>query len=522
MPRLIVLLVSAAALLMSTAAVASEQSKLLYSRGLVDFHAGRYTEALRLFDQAVQADPNDPYALYYRGVTRGRLGDYDGAVSDLSGALARKNDLEQARLELGVALVQVGKYHEAETWLMQAQKVADTDAQASLFLGIAQLRLGQTDEARANFARAASLDSTLQLAARYYTGVADYRDGRWADAQEHFNYVVATNPSSDMGREAAAFLLDMRYGRGSRYQLYGAVGFSYDSNVVLAAGGQPLPFGISRQSDGSANISVGGKYALWQSPKAQFLVGYDFYQSLYFNLTDFNLMDNAPSAQMLADVGPVQVGLLGRYDYELLHLESFLQEVNALPWVTVPEGNFGNTQVYFRFRWQDFFDNARINGQPVFFSLLTGNNYAPGIRQFVYLGSQDRYVFAGYRYDNQVPQSPDLASQAFGYEGNQVEIGIGWLFPYEISVEVANAYHHEQYGNASKLQVSGTPSNEPPVVVGPRRHDNDNRPTVILRKQLNTYLAVVGAYYGTFNDSNKPAFQYTRQIGSIALEARFP
>ena len=50
-------------LVASGAALASEQSERLYSRGLVDFHAGRYAEALKLFDQAVQADPNDPYAL---------------------------------------------------------------------------------------------------------------------------------------------------------------------------------------------------------------------------------------------------------------------------------------------------------------------------------------------------------------------------------------------------------------------------------------------------------------------------
>ena len=36
-----------------------------------------------LFEQAVQADPNDAYALYYRGVTHGRLGDYDAAATDL-------------------------------------------------------------------------------------------------------------------------------------------------------------------------------------------------------------------------------------------------------------------------------------------------------------------------------------------------------------------------------------------------------------------------------------------------------
>jgi tetratricopeptide (TPR) repeat protein len=165
--RLVLLLIFP---LIGGVAAASEQSELLYSRGLVEFHAGRSDKALQLFDQAVQADGADVYARYYRGVTQGRLGNYAAAVSDLRSVLAAKPDLNQGALELGVALVQTAAYKEAIPWLERAQSVASLDADASFFLGLAELRLGQLDAARRNFERAGR-NPELGLASRYYEGI---------------------------------------------------------------------------------------------------------------------------------------------------------------------------------------------------------------------------------------------------------------------------------------------------------------------------------------------------------------
>ena len=245
-------------ILVSSAALASEQSERLYSRGLVDFHAERYADALKLFEQAVQADPNDPYALYYRGVTHGRLGDYNAAVTDLRAAVAKKPDLAQAPLELGGALVQAGNNRDAVPWLEAAQRDPASDGQASLFLGIAQLRLGDLEAARVNLTRAATADPTLVVPARYYQGVIDYRAGSSADAQAHFSYVAGTSPDSAIGHEAAAFLERMRLsGVPPPYQLYGGVGFQYDSNVVLAPSDEALKqqLAISKQADGRFTLN---------------------------------------------------------------------------------------------------------------------------------------------------------------------------------------------------------------------------------------------------------------------------
>jgi len=508
MMRAASLLAIAAVLVSRGAADASEDSKRLASRGLVAFHAHSYTEALRLFERAVEADANDSYALYYRGVTRARLADYTGAITDLQAVIARKVALRQAPLELGVAMIQAGQYREAVPWLEQAQSIPRVEARASLFLGIAQLRLGETYAAARSFERAAQ-SPPVRLAARYYQGVVAYQEGNWLRAEEHFMYVDATSPDSEMGHEAAQFLLKIRQTKRPIAEVYGALAFQYDSNVVLApsngadADEALTELGISGQGDGSAAILVGGSYVPWRTDIAELSVGYEFYQSLHFKLHEFNIQDHRPRAQLFVNAGPVQIGLEGRYDYYLLDTDSFLSEVDGLPWVEIPEADFGRAEVYYRIRHRDFVKQE--------YSLRDGLNNAVGGRQFFYLGAPDRYVSLSYQFDDEDPSKTSVDAKQFAYDGNQVGVGIGWTLPAAVAAEGTFTYRNEQYNSASE---NVSPNNG-------RRMDDDYEFVVALRKQLNEFLGVTVAYDGTIDNSNKTVFDYDRHIVSVGVDARF-
>jgi len=481
---------------------ASEQSTRLYSRGLVEFHQGRYQAALQLFDQAVAADPQDSYARYYRAVTRGRLHDLNGAITDLRAALAVKPDFDQAALELGVALVQTGALREAIPWLKQAQRDPDADAHASLFLGLAQLRLNQLPEARKNLQRAAK-DPRQALAVTYYQGVLEYREGNPSAAEEHFATVAHSGEQSEIQHQAELFLKVIREAAYAKFQLSGAVGFQYDSNVVLAPNSDVIKeaAGISNQADGLATFAVSGAYELWRHKQTQLSVGYDFYQSLHFRLTEYNLQDNGPSIQLATTVGPVQFGVLGRYDYYLLSTDSFLQEGIALPWVTVIEPR-GRTEFFYRMRRRDFKQKA--------YWVRNAFNHSTGVRQFVYVDTPGRYLSLAYRFDHEDPinNHPSLNADQYEYDGHEVAVGVGWTFPFDVSGEATYLYRHENYAPESD-----------------GRHDNQDQIIVLARRPLTPHLTAVIGYYGTINHSNNDAgdrrFQYNRHVGSVALEARF-
>jgi len=481
--------------------VASERSEQLYARGLVDFHAGRYQDALTLFQQAVDADPRDAYARYYRGVTYGRMGNYAAAEADLRAALEAHPQLEQAALELGIVLVKQDKFADAVPWLTTAQANPATYGEASLFLGIAQLRLNQLDAADVSFERA-SRTAALVLAAQYYRGLVAYRQQRADAARQHFTAVTEQSPDSAMGREAAIYLERLRGGAptsGKPWVAYGSFALQYDTNVTLEPndGDVAAAAGFTTgQSDGSAVLTAGAAYAPLRTKDMELLVGYEFYQSLYFNLDEFDLQDHRPSVQFLYRAGRVQLGLAARYDYYLLNTDSYFQGVNALPTATVAEGDFGETQVYFRYRWRDYYLSP-------FRGVLDGNNYSPGVLQHIFLGESDRYVSLGYRFDAQVPTTTRGA--AFGYDGNEVVAGLTWPFPsIAANSDFAFTYRHRDYDAASN-----------------GRMDNEYLLTLLLEKRLTEQLSLVVGYLGIFNDSNNSLFSYTRQIVSAGVEARF-
>jgi Tfp pilus assembly protein PilF len=504
-------------MMFASSAPASEQSKRLYSRGLVEFHAGRLQEALALFDSAVNADDRDALAYYYRAVTRGRLKDQDGAIADLEQALKYKPDLHEAGLDLGVALIEAGRFRDAILPLERARNSADLDGQASLYLGIAWLRLDEYAKARSYFEHARTAEADLEPTARYYLGVIDFKQSRFDSARIQFKYAISTRPGSRVAAEAQTFLAQIDKASAERFELWGAVGFQYDSNVVLAPASDlaASSLGVTKQDDGRVTLNAGGNYLLGRSDWGRIVVGYEFYQSLHFELNEFNLEDHRANVTFSARGGPFQWGVIGRYDYYLLKTDDFLREGTVIPYLTWPQRDIGWTEVSAQVRRRDFLIPD--------FQIRDAINYAPSITQLLFLrGRRDRYVTFGYMwdYDDTDRQSrsrpPSAASdpRQFAYTGNQLSAGIGWTLPFEIASELNYLYRHEIY--------DPTPSNA--------RKDTEHHVILIARRPITEHISVSAGYFGQLNRTNsvqvinavkQKLYEYDRHIGSVTFEVRF-
>jgi Flp pilus assembly protein TadD len=472
----------------------SQRSQQLTAQGLAQLHAHNESDALRLLNEAVEADPGDAMARYYRGVCRGRLEQLPEAISDLRAALELDPTFAPAALELGSALVQTGAYSEALVPLAQARQDSTTSARAALFQGIAYLRLDQPAEARTAL-EAAAQDPTLAAAAQYYLGVLAYQTQSWDEAASRFAAVVDLSPDSSIGREATAFLHRLQGLRPRWYRLYASLGLQYDSNVVLAPATDIPQLGISQQADGRVVINAAADVAPWQGEYGSVVAGYGFFQSLQFQLTDFNLQEHRVSTQATGNWQWLRYGLLGRYSYYLLETSSFLQEATGLPWLEAAEGNFGRAELYFRTRYRDFLLRP-------YSPQLDAMNYAVGVRQVFYLGRPERYFAIGYQFDDQDPTNS--SGDQFGYDGQEVNATAGWILPADIEAEAGYSYRHERYAAASMGRV-----------------DTPNQFVVGLTRKLTDYLAVNLAYLGVIHNSNRVEFDYNRNIVSLILEAAY-
>ncbi len=497
---------------------ASEASEALSARGLIEMHEGRLEQARTLFQQAIDTDPNDLDARYYRAVVAGQLGDTAGAIADLRAVLAGRPSFDAAALELGNALTESGQYEEAIPWLEQAQHDPRLDGRASFGLGLAQLRLQRLDDARQSFQRARERDPAIAVASRYYEGVADYRAGNTLRAQESFTFVQETSPDSAIGQQAASYLTLLRRGRIGKYSLYASVALTYDSNVVLAPGNQTAATSVSNQADGAFNIDVGGIYIPWETDQFTLSIGYDFFQSLYFQLQDFDLQDHRPLAQLVWNPGPVEIGLLGRYDYYLLETSSLLEDITGLLWMGIPEEGFGRSEMSFHVRDRNAYQTD--------FRPLSGFSWAARVGQAVQLGSPEHVFIVGLQGDSDDTRDFKMHGMSckngnppcgqYSYNGIQVEAGLAWRFTPTLDAEAGFLYRNEDYAQPSEsFPNPGTFMPGPP-----RREDREYRAALSINQRLTDILWLNLAYLGTWNLSNKVDFQYNRQIGLVGVELR--
>jgi len=478
------------------AVAASEQSEILSARGSRAFDIGEYGEALELFEQAVQADPDDVDALFRRGLARAHREDYDGAVDDFRNVLRRRPSLSRANLELGIALFDSGREGDAIPWLEKASRNPAMRADASFFLGLCHLRLGDSRLARAHF-QVARADPQRRTAATYYTGLIDFRAGDTASAKRSFEAVAKSSPGTEIAAQAEQFLAAIAGRRVPSYLLYGGAAIEYDSNVVLAPDSRELKdqLAFGDQADGRVSLAAGGLYSPYQDEIVQVLLGYEFQQTLYFDLHQYNLQTHQPSALVRLDLGDFELGAAGRYNYYLLETDSFLQSGEGRPWITFKGGENTATTVYYRFQREDYLLSS--------FRRLDANNQAVGVQQTFFLGNKTNYFRVGYQYDDEDKLHSD--GNEFAYHGHQVEVR--WTFrfdPWALRPEIAYRYRHETYDERV-----------------PTRRDDEHAVDLILRRDINEYLTLRVAYFGTFNNSNDPIFEYERNVGSIGVEVKF-
>ena len=508
------MIVAIASVLAVPPAMANVRSQALYARGLVPFNNGQWDRAYRLFDDAVQADGQDALALYYRGLTQARRGASAAAITDLQGALRLNPQLPHAALDLGIAEFDAGQYAAAQAWLERAHHEATERFTAALFLGLTRYRLGEDPEALAAL-KEAEADPELRPTAKYYEGLIHSRQGNTAAAQAAFAEVVRERPQSDIGRAAQRASAGGEAAPAPKpetaakpWSVYAQLGFVYDSNVVAGPSDSSVPGlpGISGEGDGSTAIAAGGGYKLLDNDYGSLRAEYDFYQSIHFKLTEFDLQGHRLRADYESLPGRFSYGLSGIYDFYALDYQSFYQEGLAIPWVAVAEGSNAATEGYYRFRGRDFFRQPFNPGRDAV-------NNAVGVRQFLALGSAERLFSAGYQFDKDDTKSNGPMGRDFQYSGHQFDLDVSWPLLARTRGDAGYLFRLDDYQFPnSRAGTNGFQF---------RRHDNVHQFALAVTHELTPLVALVVDYIGVINNSNISEFEYDRNIVSANVRVTF-
>jgi len=483
-------------------AQANVRSQALYARGLIPFSNGQWEQAYELFDHAVQADRGDAVALYYRGLSEARRGIPAAAIQDFEQALRLNPNLWHAPLDLGIAYLDAAQFNDAKTWLERAYQRGSERLTAAFFLGVALYRLGD-DAAALPYLNEAKADPELRSAAQYYGGLALAHQGNTEAARTEMAAVAREQPQSEIGKAAQGFTTGRAPAARPQetkkpWSVYGKVGFEYDSNVVIA----PSDF-ISRKDDGRAVVAAGGGYTLLDMDQGTLRAGYDFYQSVHFEFTEFDLQEHHVHVDAASAPGTISYGLSGIYGFDALDYQSFFQEVSGLPWVAFAESKEAATQFYYTIRARDFLRKPFDPGRD-------GINQALGARQYFTLGSPDRVMSLGYQFDFEDTISSGPMGRDFQYKGNQGDIDLSFPILDLAQIQVGYLFRVEDYqfpNSRAAFQV--------------RRHDSTHQFAVAAVHALTENLALTFDLLGILNNSNIPNFDYDRFIVSGGIRAIF-
>ncbi|HSR67401.1 MAG TPA: tetratricopeptide repeat protein [Acidobacteriota bacterium] len=488
-------------------AIASQdpsQARRLFSRALEFFRRG-----------AAESHPFD-LAVYYTGLTLARLGRLEEAIPylrqtirDFEEAPVRRLGLSRAYADLGTALCLSGRGAEALETFALARSGDRDSALLHLQGGICHYRLKRFDDAVAYLERAAQLDSEIRLRARYHIGLAYLGLEREEEALQTFRTVVSEAPESETAVRARGLIASLEgLGSGAApkagklWQLRFSAGTQYDSNVLLQPEESPVFRRPTDEADVRLVVTAGGGLELWNGEAGYLRAQYDFLYTRHSDLEDFNLQSHRPRLQAAWRAGRgFRLGVEGGAPFYRLGGQDYLRQIYLKPFAAFFLGSSGYVEAFYQYTDQDF----RID---FFDPQRDGRSQEAGGRYFWLLDGFQRHLYFGYKYIEDNPER--VSGNDFQYSGHQFELGCRFPLAGRSSLDIGYAFRHQDYP---------FPINLDPL--GRIRQDDSHQIQFTFRRPLNDYLRLQADYLGQFNNSTIEAFEYRRNIASIAIHFDF-
>jgi hypothetical protein len=362
-----------------------------------------------------------------------------------------------------------------------------------MVLGIVALDLNDVPAARHALDTARSVDPELTQLSEYNRAVAEIQGGDLRAAERALEQTIALDPESIEARHARLLLERVRaradaIPKPKRWNLWGNLGLLYDDNV----GTRPVDVSTG-VPDGGGLVELSGAYRLFDRGATELEVGYEFYQTAYFDLSDFNLQIHGFSIDGTHQIGPGDLSLGYRYNLSTLGGDRFLDIHDARLGYGLPISHSIYTTLTPRFLAKNFEDADRDALQG---AILWDN--------FIFFGEGGTYLWLGAR-----PELEDARAPEFDYRGVSCIARLRVPFGTPLGrarLDLSYRFHLRDYQNV-------TPS------IGEKRDDRIHVARARLGHTIvkNVWLRLEYEY--TRSQSNLPSVDYRQNV--VALTATF-
>ena len=467
------------------------------NQGVQSFRGGQFDKAAAELQQAVKQEPFSSQAFFYLGLTAAKQGRHEQAVAALRRALSLNPNLPDATLALGMSYYHLGLDNLATTSFKEAAVKSDKPGTALFFLGLTYQKQGRHDEAIDAFQRALSADADYKQSAWYNIGLSRQAQGEEKLAAQAFENAKRINTDPELTRQAHEQLNGEKTPEPAPaylkkpWLLSAHAGFEYDDNVTVSQIDTTTAL-----SDYAAVFDVSGAYNLVDTKTNNLQVGYDFYQSVYGELSDFDLQSHRLSASGSHDIDAGTLGMDYGYTFATLGGENFFQTHSLMPTFGFSPLSAWYVNLLYNYTDKNFFTNDPRDAA----------QHAAGVDNYLFFADNKAFVYLGYRIEDE-----NTAGSQFSYLGNYVTTKINSKFPqylFKPEISVGYKYFIKDYDNI-------TPSiNE---IRQDRRHAVGMSLDLHLTRVLNGRLE----YQYIDAISNLPASDFKENIVTFSLGAAF-
>ncbi len=261
-------------------------------KALWQFKHENYEEALELFMELREKDPDSSLVAYYTGLAYKKVENYSAAEPHLEAAVTMYPKVKGALLELIDVYYKKGRIKKAKKWIKVAEKEGINPAQTAFFKGLILLKDGvHPEDSIEAFKKAKMLDSSLTGTVNYHIGLAYMKAEKLSEAREVFSDISTQNPNTSLAAFADQYvgLINRRAEVMKPFRGHVSVALQFDDNVMVKPDDETEAPAIDDVGDWRQTYTLYGEYNVNPQGRFRLKSAYSLYLAKQFDIGFYDI-----------------------------------------------------------------------------------------------------------------------------------------------------------------------------------------------------------------------------------------
>jgi tetratricopeptide (TPR) repeat protein len=469
-------------------------------KGIAEYRAERYEEALIIFQGLLNKEPNNTTALYYSGLISKQIGNYEEAIRYYLLAAEGTPSVKDAYIELIELYLNYDNLKEAKKWLSKAEKEGIKPAYVAFQKGLAFVKEGNNEEAIKSFTKAKELDKSLDQAATFQIAMVYMKEKKVEKVQESLKAIVAANPNTDLANFAKEYedALSRNLKAYKTWHFSAGLGYVYDDNVIAAPSSSIPGTIISDQKDSSISASFSINYNPLIPTPYYFTAQYSIYGNTYFKLSEYNTISNNIVITPGINLDRSLVTLPVSYTYQLFNGKKYMGLFTIKPTYSIVLADRLMGQVSLGYGRRAMLQSPLFDDEKRDADIFNGSL---GLYYFI----KDNRGFLTARYEHAYEDAKGV-----NWKNNGDRLSLGILYPIveNLLLNIGGDVYLQKYKNVHS-------------VFKVKRDDKIYSGSIMLTWEVIKDFQLNIQYAHTKSNSNIPVYDYKRNVYNLAIQYNF-